>query len=1194
MAKKVNLTPNLRIDQVDLEQATHGYSDELAKEALDRTFKDFYPRVVEGFRVAVDAPNRVITVYNGVAADQNGQLVSNEESLATARSITLGGAATYFIEAEFSETLGDTDSRAFWDPTFDNGLDTSGDVIPDGRESSQNVATRKLNDWVIVDPPSTTAFEMVATPGTTKIPLAVVTVSDPGGGLQITAPTTAVARTCFARTYATAVTSIRVLNSKIFPDAFTARLGPGTANSEDISVIANDRESGILTLAAGTANVHDVGERVVDFVGTTLFIDERVLMDDATDGEVDGGGILASTAGDGRVRMFQGDTEAGYALSQDPAADTGESDIQIKNLKEQVDYLASQMLEMKFGSGTRDGIGLTAPPTSFAVTEHYSRTGGIVNARSNTVSVGDGVSTWGDYNTTTSGSAQAAIQGAIDALPASGGVIYVKAGTYTITATAISIVDKPVWFVGEGRDTTVIDATGAVSAIDFDTATATAEWSSMLRMDNLSVTYSGGFSGGHAMTCTGAGSRMMVKNCRIYGIDATNQVGKSTFEHCLLRQTTNGTASVLLGQFNECTFTRCFLDMDAATAALRAVELTASSTKLTFDDCKFSVDVAAVAMVEIASDTEFLAFNRCDFAIAAGVVAFQTPGGGKKVSFRDCNVQCTGGLGTFNGTDELIVSGCRVAVPQDGSAVLIDGSCLEVLIENSLFEQATTTALASGVAVDLTDISSGIISGNHFQNCDYGVYVWDVTDTVITDCQFTAAIASRGRSGIHTGSNASPAGAASFSKFHIRGCHFRNFDDPNPTVLHGIHLEGGVAEGSQVHISECNFDNIGDTAVATTTVVHLKSLSPTTTVTFYQASVTNCSFSSIFALTNVYGVWFENVRDGQVTNNNFRSIGTQTTTDLATVIKGTYVDNFIVTGNTIDTVGHASAEINGSVIEIGGDSQTTQNDTIIVSNNAVRNTNHDGVGTYHLLHVNRNAKTVSICGNVLHGGSLMDSAIEVEGSSVDAVNVGNVTIANNALRDFTRGINVEMPDTALAQKGAVSISGNSMEDCTTNAIRVTGGTSITFLISIAITGNTVKGIGSTTGAIFCDQANSITVSGNAVYSSSASGQVEGIVVRQAEQSCITGNTIRILSTHAAARGIRTYNTAGTASSRCLVASNQVTLLGGTAGIIGVEVHTSGTIRLFANFINVTGSGTPTNATNTQTQSFDASEMNNVT
>lgn len=706
MAKKTRWLPNLRVDLDDLEQGTHGYQDEKQREVAQSFLKDTYPRIAEGFRVEiVDAATREIAVYSGVALDQNGQLVNNAESMATSRSLTLGGNATYYIEVEFSEVESDTDVRAFWDPAYDNGLDTSGDVLPDGREASQSVATRKTLDWSVVSPPSTSGFEVSSTPGSTKIPVAVIVVA---AGVIDASVTTSTAATCFAESYALGETQIRLLNTRHFPDSFDIRLGPGTANQEDLTVDANDRENGILTLNAATANAHSIGERAINVDAAAQdFVDERVLMDEVGTGGA-GAGPIAGDAGDARIRMFQGDTERGYALSQNPDLNVGYSDIQLRSLKDQVDYLASQMLEMKYGSGSSELMGQDGPLLSFAVREHYYRSGGILPARGHTVSVGDGVNTWGDYNVTTSGSAEAAIVAAVAAIPANGGTVYIKAGTYVLTSSNI-VISKNVTFVGDGRDATVIECSGT-GGFDLDTAGI------KVVMRDLSITDTGGTATA-AIQATDTVS-LVADNCEIAAI-SSGTLEDSILTSCTITHNTVMNAAVQ-GTVNESIFRDCVVSVPEDG---KAFDLTAGS-KVTLDGCTFTqatttggtsgYGVAVTNMTKVV--IKDCSFFDCDYGIQLGVsltdvridgnVITQTNTGGSK---------CRHGITTVSGgheAEDLLITNNRISYLKDDTDSEICGIYLE-------YDSSTI------------DPENMVVRSNHIHNLGdeadatdaYGVYI---------------------------------------------------------------------------------------------------------------------------------------------------------------------------------------------------------------------------------------------------------------------------------------------------------------------------------------------------------------------------------------------------------------------------------------------------------------------------------------
>lgn len=149
MTKRFLPLPNERVLIVDWEAATSELAQGLANLHNSLIFEDKFARVLDGFRVEITdqtvAPGQ-FTVHNGRALDRDGQLVTNETDVDASRSLTLGANATYYVEVEFVISASDVDARPFWDPTYSNGADPSGDVRPPGREVSVNVSTRLTPD----------------------------------------------------------------------------------------------------------------------------------------------------------------------------------------------------------------------------------------------------------------------------------------------------------------------------------------------------------------------------------------------------------------------------------------------------------------------------------------------------------------------------------------------------------------------------------------------------------------------------------------------------------------------------------------------------------------------------------------------------------------------------------------------------------------------------------------------------------------------------------------------------------------------------------------------------------------------------------------------------------------------------------------------------------------------------------------
>lgn len=505
MPKSSNLLPNLRLDIPDLVAQTKDHAAGLQNLTAEQLLADGFPVTAEGFRVAISdqsASPRELTVVNGAAVRRDGVVVNNEDDLDAARTVTLPANGTYYIEVERIESESDADARAFWDPTYSNGTDTSGDTIPPGREFDQTVATRLTPDWQIVSPVSTTDFEVNTNPNTAKIPVAIITVS---GGV-IAGGTTSPLQSVIAEDIASSATSVTLLNTRAMPASFTLRLDPGGVNQEDVAVSANDQANGILTIGA-TTNAHVAGVRAQVAGGTPAeYLIERQSPEVPTSGTEDA-----------RSMLFRGSEARGAVLVTDQTG-TGDdrADLNLENLKRYVDFLAGQLLELKTGTMDASTAGNAAPPSAFPASPRYFHNyGGVAGARAYTVSVGDGVNSFGDFNALQSGSAQAAIQAALTV----GGTVYIKTGNYDITTTELVIDNDNVILIGDGPGNTRIRATDAGGA-----SALLLENCADIQIKDLSLLVFGTGTATHAVQVTGTMGRTYISNCFIDGIDATGDV----------------------------------------------------------------------------------------------------------------------------------------------------------------------------------------------------------------------------------------------------------------------------------------------------------------------------------------------------------------------------------------------------------------------------------------------------------------------------------------------------------------------------------------------------------------------------------------------------------------------------------------------------------------------------------------------
>lgn len=430
MPKSLKVHSGERIDIVDFVQGANTYTQETQKHLLERSWIDRRGRILDGFRVRIEDQSLnpgLITVYNGNAVDRSGQLINNEDSPNDSRSITLlGVSTTFYVEIEFTSVESDTDARFFWDPTVPNTPPE-----PDGSEFALNVATRISPDWKVLV--NTVGFQQSTNPNSVRVPVCILTTDGTNQvatgvnpGLTLVQPASVL-----ESDIALGVTSLRVIDARIMPTApFSVTIDVGGALSENRIVSAVDRVNGILTLSVATANAHQAGSIVRATTGNVYLVADN--RDPSS----------TSPHPDPAQRVWQANELRGSALTQSKETFDVRDDLNLRSLKDEIDFLSAQLREMKFGHPRPDVVS-TAPPTTFATRPRYfDRAGSIQGAKTNTVSIGNGTTTFGDFN----GTDDTPFNNAVNALPVTGGTIFVKAGTYNFAKPLT--LGKPVRIVG--------------------------------------------------------------------------------------------------------------------------------------------------------------------------------------------------------------------------------------------------------------------------------------------------------------------------------------------------------------------------------------------------------------------------------------------------------------------------------------------------------------------------------------------------------------------------------------------------------------------------------------------------------------------------------------------------------------------------------------------------------------------------
>lgn len=539
MPKKLNSSSNERIDLLDFNRAASDFTDESLSFIKSRILRDTKSRVLNGFRVVVEdqtATPGQITIYNGDAIDTSGHQLHNEDQENASVSITLTGASqTFYVEVTYTETPSDSDYRAFWDPTKNNTLPT-----PEGGEIPINVATRLSPNWSVVTPVSTTGFSVTTNPSSTNVPICILRTdaSNVISNVQNANLVQVSYASVLEYDVATSATKIKLTDSRLFGDTGNIIVDSGSGIPQTVAITANDRVNNILTINPGLTNAHSAGAIVVSTGSTGRFVRETTDPNDATFSN-----STPNHSVDQSKRFFQGDETRGIPYFSSKETYGGRDDLNIRVLKDYVDFLSAQIREMKFGS-PRSSTTSFAPPSSFRTTpRYYDSAGGITGARNASVSVGNGTTTFGDFNGTTDVALQAAINAAPD-----GGTVYVKPGAYTANTTIT--INKNLIIVGDGIASTSI--TSAVSLPNYAFSVAAGK---DVSFDKISLLGSNAVvSGNDAATirfykskCAGFNSNATVSTSNIT-VDAV-----STAFTGVITATSSG--RIISGSFANCTFT---------------------------------------------------------------------------------------------------------------------------------------------------------------------------------------------------------------------------------------------------------------------------------------------------------------------------------------------------------------------------------------------------------------------------------------------------------------------------------------------------------------------------------------------------------------------------------------------------------------------------------------------------------------
>lgn len=486
------------------------------------------------------------------------------------------------------------------------------------------------------------------------------------------------------------------------------------------------------------------------------------------------------------------------------------------------------------------------------------------------VTVGDGVSSWGDFN----GTSQVALQKAHDALPVAGGRIFLKRGTYTLSGNFNWTNTGSV--VLEGEEGSKITTSGG--AVHIATTGSVA-------IKNLTI--QGGTSNVGILVDTANPSGFWVENVLMqnaaFNLNALLP-GTASFRRVWFWGTVAGMAAIPLfkitgaagtisGTFSECDFNHA--TMVSISAALIDCVNGAPALALSqanFVDCSFNTLLLNGESVHLGATSNVVHFDRCLFWSGLTLCHVRASGG---TNIRLTNCVGMDGAATFfqgTGATHLDVNGylnnisvglpavdltncnnvkirnCDVKV---GSAASLSncafkitstaGTLYDNVIENNSIKGNTVApnnkptgivfALNGGAATEFKNVK---IKGNHFDALETGIYFSNpgvagtyrdvlVANNQLTDVDGVLGIAANFKLGILFGSSSTRQNAT------ISGNTIQNLDPATVDLVSGNSRAGIMVLGSSntnINIVDNVIDVVGNVGftVADTAGIYLSTM----------------------------------------------------------------------------------------------------------------------------------------------------------------------------------------------------------------------------------------------------------------------------------------------------------------------------------------------------------------------------------
>ena len=432
------------------------------------------------------------------------------------------------------------------------------------------------------------------------------------------------------------------------------------------------------------------------------------------------------------------------------------------------------------------------------------------------VTVGDGTNSIGDFITSDyGGDMGATMNAALAALPAAGGSILIKNGTYAAsTPIVVPNTMSFVSFTGESRNVTITSTNNTVITVTYGSNTVT------LNLRNLKILTTD--AGSTAIGLSGGSLIVNATDCNLRGIrgqtTAAAGIWGGVFSNCSFNNTTIS-AEVISGVFSNLTFRNCSFTTGSALGAVGAYE---NSANVSFQDCQFSGSDPTSILVQIynngAGGASNFDFDRCAWTNAAGRCLLIDSGTAACTGIRMKDNWTTNGVGGFLTMDfvnDVQVDGCTIlADGTSGMAMFSIGTyvaCNTLRINNNHLTQVGTnggafpTRVCVGILINTNGGSEDVvIDGNVIHTFDIGMWLEKLTNATITNNVIRGDGATRGIYGVYSGYNSgSELAQVAFSNNGVQDLKDGRFGD-----IVGFYTDSnGVL--SDVEILSNNFGNFG-------------------------------------------------------------------------------------------------------------------------------------------------------------------------------------------------------------------------------------------------------------------------------------------------------------------------------------------------------------------------------------------------